>query len=274
MMKPIKKIALLHSLCGVGKASMTNMLPILSAMGIEACPIPTVLLSTHTGGYNVPVIQSVEPEYIRLCGKHFRENQISFDLIFVGYLGKVDMVESVVDFLDCFPNAKVILDPIMGDNGRYYQNIESSYVDAYKRLISYADVIIPNLTEACLLTHTSYQEMMTNIDIEILAAVLNDIGAKQSIITSIPGNKGNKDIALCTCEEKEILSLPQIAHDYHGTGDVFDAVFVGGYLQGNAIKDSVLKAHDFVCECIRSSIQYDYDKREGLLLEKSLSLLV
>ena len=98
-MRPVKKIALLHDICGVGKAAMMNMTPILSMMGIEACPIPTVLLSTHTGGYGTPAIYHVPGEYIRTCADHYKKENITFDAIFVGYLGNVDVIDSDIYYI-------------------------------------------------------------------------------------------------------------------------------------------------------------------------------
>ena len=106
-MRPVKKVALLHDLCGVGKAALTNMVPVLSVMGIEACPIPTILLSTHTGGYGKPVMEKISTTYIRECAEHYVANQVTFDLIFVGYLGSEGMIEAVEYFLSCFPDAEV-----------------------------------------------------------------------------------------------------------------------------------------------------------------------
>ena len=156
-MRPVKKIALLHDICGVGKAAMMNMTPILSMMGIEACPIPTVLLSTHTGGYGTPAIYHVPGEYIRTCADHYKKENITFDAIFVGYLGNVDVIDSVIYFISQFPDTKVILDPIMGDHGKYYSNFDESYGTSIRRLLPYSDVILPNLTEMYLLAGKEYQ---------------------------------------------------------------------------------------------------------------------
>ena len=98
-MRPVKKIALLHDICGVGKAAMMNMTPILSMMGIEVCPVPTVLLSTHTGGYGTPAVCHVPGDYIRACADHYKKEHITFDAIFVGYLGKADVIDAVIYFI-------------------------------------------------------------------------------------------------------------------------------------------------------------------------------
>ena len=137
-MRPVKKIALLHDICGVGKAAMMNMTPILSMMGIEACPVPTVLLSTHTGGYGSPAVYHVPGDYIRACADHYKKEHITFDAIFVGYLGNTDVIDAVIYFIDQFPETKVILDPIMGDHGTYYTNFDESYGKAMRKMLPYA----------------------------------------------------------------------------------------------------------------------------------------
>ena len=153
----MKKIALLHDLCGVGKAALTNMMPVLSVMEIEVCPIPTMLLSTHTGGYGKPASIKIPGSYIRECADHFRSQHVEFDAIFVGYLGHTDTIDAVIYFLEQFPGTRVIMDPIMGDHGAYYQNFDESYGIALRRLLPYADIILPNLTECFLLTGHPYQ---------------------------------------------------------------------------------------------------------------------
>lgn len=273
-MKPMKKIALLHSMCSVGKASLTNMIPILSSMGMEACPIPTMLLSTHTGGFGTPATCRVETEYIRSCADHYKQNGVSFDVIFVGYLGNADMVSAVQYFLDAFPDASVVLDPILGDHGTYYRNLGPEYIHAFQKLLPYADVVLPNLTEACLLTDTSYAEDLSEKQISQICQTLQKAGAKNVIVTSVPAAKEQVGLALSMGTQTDFFALPKEKEDFHGSGDLFDAVFMGAFLNGNSIEDSILKAHNFVGTCIKESGQYDYPKREGLLIEKNLSLLV
>lgn len=139
----MKKIALLHDLCGVGKAALTNMMPILSVMGIESCPIPTMLLSTHTGGYGTPAVARIPAEYIRNCADHFKNQDVEFDAIFIGYLGHMEAIDAVIYFVEQFPETRVILDPIMGDHGSYYQNFDETYAAALRRLLPYADTYFP-----------------------------------------------------------------------------------------------------------------------------------
>ena len=168
----------------------------------------------------------------------------------------------------------MIVDPIIGDHGNYYNGMGQDHVDAFRNLIPHADLILPNFTEACLLTNTPYPDASKQINVHILFERFKEMGARQIVITSVPGQNSNKNIAMCQENEVEILPLPKIDCEFHGTGDIFDAVLICSWLSQMNLKECVLKAHDFVCECIRISSEYDYDKREGLMLEKSLTSLV
>lgn len=273
-MRPVKKAALLHDLCGVGKAALTNMIPVLSIMGIEACPIPTILLSTHTGGYGEPAMEKVSTTYIRECADHYAANEVTFDMIFVGYLGSEGMIEAAEYFLSRFPKVPVILDPIMGDHGNYYANFNISYGEAMRRLLPYAEVILPNITEACLLTGTSYTKEMSEEALAQLCRELQKYGAKKIVITSVPCRSTQKGILLYEDEKSVFLEKEQLSTEFHGTGDTFDGVFAGAYLKGKSLRDSIELAHEFVCACLKESEQYSYEEREGLLIERNLPMLV
>ncbi len=273
-MKPVKKIALLHSMCGIGKASLTNMMPILSTMGIEACPIPTVLLSSHTGGFGIPAKQEISADYIRASADHYRDNGIEFDAIFVGYLGSSEALSAVRYFVKQFPKAKKILDPIMGDHGTFYSNISQNHANAFHELCSDMDIIIPNFTEACFLTGQPFQETPDASFLLNLCERLHQTNVKQIIITSTPSPEGKRGILSSDNAEIKRWNVETQATDFHGTGDVFDAVLIGSYLQGKTMKESILAAHQFVFDCIHDSCKYDYPQKEGLLIERNLSRLV
>ena len=273
-MKPMKKIALLHSLCGVGKASLTNMMPILAVMGFEACPIPTTVLSSHTGGFGVPAKQAVSPEYIRNCAEHYRDNNIEFDAIFVGYLGSADMVFAVRYFLEQFPNAIKILDPIMGDNGKCYLNVNETYIQSLRELLPLVDVVLPNLTEASFLAGQPYCKDVTKKDLESICDYFHQHNVKHVIITSASSDSKQKGIVFSDGTKTNLLMLDAQQKDFHGTGDVFDAVFIGSYLEKTDMQQAITRAHKFVSVCIEESSKYKYSTREGLLIESNLSLLV
>lgn len=273
-MKPMKKAALLHDLCGVGKAALTNMMPILSSMGIEACPVPTMLLSTHTGGYGTPAICCTPARYICQCADHYREQKIHFDLIFIGYLGQAELVDSVLYFIEQFPDTPVILDPIMGDHGTYYTNFDENYAKAIRRLLPKAQIILPNLTECFLLTGKPYRITGDHRNVLGLCRELKKLGAADMIITSVPKDDCKKGIVLYEDDSFLYLGNGEVLSDYHGTGDAFDGMFLAKLLQGYSMLESVQASHAFVCACIRESEKYDYPEKEGLLIEKILKKLV
>ncbi|MGL6199473.1 MAG: pyridoxamine kinase [Lachnospiraceae bacterium] len=274
-MKPIKKAALLHDLCGMGKAALTNMLPILSVMGVEACPLPTMLLSTHTGGYGIPAVQRIPPDFVKTCADHYKREGIQFDVIFVGYLGDTAMIEAIEYFISSFPDTKVILDPIMGDHGIFYKNFNHEYSDAISALLPYADLILPNLTECCLLLGIPFKETFSENELKAIGVELRrQFGVKDMVITSITIRNRKKGIMLYEADRFAVLDNTYIDCEYHGTGDAFDGVLVGEYLNNRTLVECVRKAHDFVYECIKESNKYQYDEREGLLIERNLHMLV
>lgn len=272
-MKPIKKIALLHSLCTVGKASITNMMPVLSTMGMEACPIPTVVLSTHTGGFGIPAKQFVSAEYIRNCADHYRHNNITFDAIFVGYLGNNEILSAVRYFVEQFPSAVKILDPIMGDHGTLYSNVDENYIHSFRKLLPLMDMVLPNLTEACFLSGQPYHESATVENLMNICAYFHEKNVKNVIITSAISDDKKRGVVFSDKDDMKLVTFDAKAMDFHGTGDVFDAVLIGSYLKGVEIPDAIKKAHTFVSSCIEESSRFEYPTKEGLLIEHKLSLL-
>lgn len=273
-MRPVKKVALLHDICSVGKASLTNMMPILGGMGVECCPIPTMLLSTHTGGYDAPAIHKIPGSYIRACADHYKEQEIQFDLIFVGYLGDMELIDSVIYFIESFPDTKVIMDPIMGDHGKLYSNFTEEYPKALRRLLPYADVLLPNLTECFLLAGVPYQNPDDHRYVLTLCKELARLGAKNLVITSVEKDDCKKGIVLYENQAFLYIGNGEESGEYHGAGDAFDGMFVAKQMQGYSLLESVQASHAFVCACIRESMKYDYPEREGLLIESTLKKLV
>ena len=253
---------------------MPPALPLLSAMGVETVILPTAVLSTHTmfSGYT---FCDLTDEFEKIAD-HWAEQNITFDAIYTGYLGSFRQLELVSRFIDRFrtKDTLVVIDPVMGDHGKLYANLSEDYVQAYLRLCPYADVMLPNLTEACLLTSTVYQETDRDDSINILCEALHRKGAKAVVLTSLPAMNQTKGIALSQDNTFESFVFDGEALEFHGTGDVFDAVFCGAYLRGEDMKTCIYKAHHFVKECMKESSKFSYPEREGLMLESNLSLLV
>ena len=271
-MKPIKRVAVIHDMCSVGKAAMTNILPVFSVMGIEPCPVPTMILSTHTGGFGKPVMMPL-PTFVAEAAEHFKNNQISFDYIFIGYLGNMHVVREVLQFLKFFPEANVLFDPIMGDHGSFYMNFDDSYNQAMWELLPYSTLVTPNYTESCLITGEPCLECTDEMQIGRIAEKLRSKGCRCSVITSVPLPGYPQSIALCEGKDLQILPKSSTGRSYPGTGDLFASVLLGKLIKGTGLVTAAEDAHQFVCKCIQSGDQSGYPVKEGVLLEPNLKYL-
>lgn len=272
-MRPVKKVALIHDICSIGKASLTNMMPILGKMGVESCPIPTMLLSTHTGGYGDPAVHRIPGQYLRETADHYKEQGIDFDLLFVGYVGSKELLEDVIYFIESFPETKLVVDPIMGDQGKLYSLFSEDYPETLIKLLPYADVLLPNLTEAYFLAKEEYKLPTDHRQLLPICERLTKLGAKNLIITSVPKDDCNKGMILYENHAFLYIGNGEEQGEYHGAGDAFDGMFIAKYVQGYSLLESVQAAHAFVCACIRESEKYDYPERDGLLIETTLNKL-
>lgn len=275
MKKNIKKVAVIHDIVSVGKAAMTNIIPVISHMGIEACPIPTVVLSTHLGGYGKPEIKKLNG-YITGCKDHYIDNNIDFDCIFAGYLGDEFIIDEAKDFISKLKrkNTMVVVDPILGDHGKMYSGFDNNYLDKLRNMLSYADIITPNLTEACLLTGVDYDDHMDVHSILNICKELKSLGCKNIVITSVPGkNEDEIDMAVYDEGKLYIICSEKISKSFHGTGDIFASALIGYIMKGYSLVDAAGKSGDFVAKCMKNSMKYDYPEREGLVFENILKEL-
>ncbi len=271
--KPIKRAAILHDLCTVGRAAMTNILPVLSVMGIEACPVPTMVLSSHTGGFGKPYMHALS-DFPVGCAAHLKENGFSFEAVFVGYLGNRENIQGAKAFLENFKTELVLFDPIMADHGTYYSNFNLDYQKELLELIPFASLMTPNYTEACFLTGLPYEECFAEETFHELAGRLRRIGARQCVITSIPLGNQSYAIGLLDGETETLFSYKLAGRAYPGTGDLFSAVLLGDLLNGADLLTAAKKAHLFVKSCIEKSDAWGYDTKEGVLLEPELICLL
>ncbi|MBW6410587.1 pyridoxamine kinase [Clostridium weizhouense] len=277
MKKPIKRVAAIHDICGFGKAALTNIIPVLSTLGVEVCPIPTMVLSTHTGGFGDPKIVKLKG-YVADTFEHYKEFNIDFEGIFVGYLGTIDNIKETYEFIKGAnkDTTLVCFDPIFGDYGNYYSNFNENYSEQLKKLLKYSDIITPNFTEACILADEKISEYVSEEQLLNISRKLFDFGCKNIIITSVPVKDKNKiatSIYLGRNDSINIIISNKLKKSYPGTGDIFTSVLIGKYLNGISLLDSVKDSCEFVERCIRESSKHDYDTKEGVLLESSLKYL-
>lgn len=278
MIKPVKRVAAIHDLSGFGRASLTAIIPILSSMGIQVCPIPTAILSTHTGGFEeytfVDLTDSME-DYIN----HWKKLNLEFDCIYSGFLGSVKQINIVSDFVDFFADEHTltIIDPVMGDDGKLYPTMDMDMVENMRNLIHKATIITPNFTEAAYLLGEDPNSVVDENIIKSWMIKLAKMGPKIVIITSVPEIHNDKITNVVAYNKEDNVfwkvSCKYIPASYPGTGDAFTSVLIGSLLQGDSLPIALDRGVQFITACIKASYGFNYPKREGVLLEKVLETL-
>lgn len=277
----VKKVAAIHDLSGYGRASLTTIIPILSNMKVQVCPVPTAILSTHTGGFEGYSFIDLT-DYMQEHIAHWKRLDLEFDCIYSGFLGSPKQIEIVADFIDYFGKKSkfVVVDPVMGDNGKLYSTMDNEMVVGMRNLIKKADIITPNFTEVMYLLGKEYDK---NIDIEKVKEYLKDLsnmGPKIVIATSVPEieeNKMDKKTSVVAYDrENDVfwrVSCRYIPASYPGTGDAYTSVVIGSLLQGDSLPMAIERGVQFITQCIMASYGFKYPKKEGVLLEKMLDVL-
>ena len=278
-MKPtMKRVAAIHDLSGFGRASLCSIIPTLSSMGIQICPVPTAILSTHSGGFREYTFEDLTdtiPAYMA----HWKKLNLHFDCIYSGFLGSPVQTQMVADIFDDFAdeNTLVVVDPVMGDNGGLYSSIPESMVPQMRKLVNKADIIVPNYTEAALLLDEDVKGYRSNEELKEWLRRLSDLGPDTVLITSAPDEE-RPEMMNVIAYEKESDTYWKVAsrllHDYYpGTGDIFASVMIGSLLKGESLPGAIDWAAQFVSQCIKVSSGYDYERRDGVQLERVLPLL-
>ena len=274
---PIKKVAAIHDLSCIGRCSLTVILPILSCLEIQACPLPTAVLSTHPGGFSDVVFHDCTPQ-IAPFAAHWRHESIEFDAIYSGFLASEQQVGLVARFIDDFSanHPLVLVDPVMGDDGQLYSICTAAMKEQILSLVQKAGIITPNYTEACFLLNEPWQPTVTRLaDMEPWLRRLSDLGPAQVVVTGIP--LPDDQIATLGFDRLTRQSW-QLINDliparYPGTGDVFASVLLGRLLAGFSLPVAIRDAADFVASAVRLSVASGAPRREGILLESCLPRL-
>ncbi len=277
----VKKVAAIHDLSGYGRASLTTIIPILSNMKVQVCPVPTAILSTHTGGFEGYSFIDLT-DYMQEHIAHWKRLDLEFDCIYSGFLGSPKQIEIVADFIDYFGKKSkfIVVDPVMGDNGKLYSTMDNEMVVGMRNLIKKADIITPNFTEVMYLLGKEYDK---NIDIEKVKEYLKELsnmGPKIVIATSVPEIEENKmdkkTSVVAYVRENDVfwrVSCRYIPASYPGTGDAYTSVVIGSLLQGDSLPMAIERGVQFITQCIMASYGFKYPKKEGVLLEKMLDVL-
>ena len=269
-----KRILTIQDISCVGQCSLTVALPILSACGLETAILPSAVLSTHTAGFSGFTCRDLT-EDIPGIAAHWKKEKISFDGIYTGYLGstrQIDDVKAIVrDLLK--PGALCIVDPAMADNGKLYPAFDDAYVEAMKTLAFSADIILPNITEACYLTGMNYRENYDRAYIDELLKRLDEAGAKTVILTGVGYVEGRTGVVVYENHRYAYYEHKRIANGCHGTGDVYASAFVGALMHDKSMFDAARIAADYTVACIEYT-QGDASHWYGVKFEPLLGDLI
>ena len=274
----MKRIVSIQDISCFGKCSMTVALPIISAMGIETCVIPTAVLSTHTGGFTGYTYRDLTND-IPDIAKHWKEIDLKFDAVSTGYLGSFEQIKIVSDFFDEFKTDDnlIIVDPVMGDKGKFYAGFTDDFAKEMKKLCKKADVILPNLTEASLLLGEDYIESGYDEEyIKNLLIHLSSLGSKIVILTGVSFNEHSQGVMSYNSETGEFSSYfsDNIPGYYHSTGDVFSSTLSGALALGFDMGKSVKIAVDFTVDCIKHTIGHEKEHWYGVRFEECIPDLI
>ncbi|MDR1081143.1 MAG: pyridoxamine kinase [Deltaproteobacteria bacterium] len=277
MKNPLPRVAAIHDLSGFGRCSLTVVIPILSTMGFEVCPVPTAILSSHTGieGFTLFDLTGELPAFIG----HWERLGLRFDAVYTGFLGSVRQAGIVRGFVDRFKSEDtlVVVDPVMADHGRLYASMPPEMVGEMKKLCAKAQVITPNITEAALMLGRPVPERLTAAEAKDWLKALSDLGPAMPVITSLP-LEGRDDVSAVAAYNREdgrfwLAGRPIVPTQYHGTGDIFSSVLTGSLLQGDSLPVAVDRSAQFVAGAIRGTFGYSGLGHHEILLERALKNL-
>ena len=273
----MKRIITVQDISCVGKCSLTVALPVISAMGVEACVLPTAVLSTHTA-FKGFTFRDLTADISNITA-HWKQEKIGFDAIYTGYLGSFEQIELMHSLISDFGggSTRVIVDPCMGDNGALYSGFTPDFAKAMAGLCSKADVIVPNLTEASFMLGVPYvADGYTKEYIEDLVQKLAGLGSRRVVLKGVSFDDKKLGIVSYDSQTQKISwyfheKMPQ---SFHGTGDIFASVLTGALVRGFELQEACRLAADFVVEAIRATLSHKDYNWYGVDFESAIPFLV
>ncbi|MEG0508210.1 MAG: pyridoxamine kinase [Eubacterium sp.] len=275
---PLNRVAAIHDISGFGKCSMTVVLPILSAAGIETCCMPTAVLSTHTGGFTGFTYRDLTADLPDFT-KHWQSLNLKFSAVYTGFLGSAEQVNYVSDFIDTFktPDTLIYIDPVMADDGELYSVFDQKMVEKMRELCIKADILLPNITEAAFLLGEDYQEgPYTREYVEKMVKRLATLGPQKIVLTGVYFDQKNLGAASYDAESEclDFSFSEKIMGHFHGTGDVFGSFCLAAILNGLNLKDATQFAVDLTQMCILRTVARETELREGVDFEGVLPEMI
>ena len=272
----MKRVLTIQDISCVGRCSLTVSLPVLSAMGLQTSILPTAVLSTHTGFPNPTIVDLTEE--IDPIVQHWKQQNITFDGICTGYLRSAQQIEVMLQLFSAFKGEgnRIFVDPAMADNGKLYSGFDNAFVEKMKTLCTRADVLLPNVTEACLLTDTPYAEDYTKTQIQTLLKKLSDLGAGTVLITGVSISETQTGVMGYQRQSNTFFEYfhEKLPHSYPGTGDIFTAVCSGAMVLGKPCQAAAELAADYTARCVRRTMECGSDRRFGVAFEPEIPALL
>lgn len=273
----IPRLAMINDIAGFGRCSTTVSLPVISVMKVQVCPVPTSVLSNHLG---FPLCHFDDyTSHMRDYIKVWNDLGLTFDGLYCGFLGNEEQIDIVREFVEMFRPSLFLLDPVMGDHGKSYSSITEMHVQKMKELLPLADIITPNITEACLLTGTPWKDgEWTMQELSGLCEKLASLCLKDSVGASIviTGIRQGDSLVNFLWDDGvyTTVSTPIAGASRPGTGDIFASILAADAVRGETLLTSVQKAANFVGLCITGSEKAGTPVQEGVVFEKYLAALL
>lgn len=269
-----KKIAVISDLSGFGKCSLTVSLPVISMMKVQCCPFPTSILSNHTD-YPDFFFKDFTP-YMEEYMEQWKKLDLRFNGIYTGFLGSEAQIKIVKRFMESFKTNETIfiMDPVMGDYGKTYSTYTDKLCQNMKELVPYADILTPNVTEACILTDTNVEYNRVTLDlVKQLAFKLSEQGPKKIVITGFQQNDYVCNLCYESDKEPMVIRTHRIGTERAGTGDIFSSIIAADAVNDVDFYTSVNKAAEFIKLCILESEKKNIPLVDGVCFEEILHLL-
>ena len=271
----MKRIVTVQDISCLGKCSLTVALPIISAMGTEAVILPTAVLSTHTmfSGFTCKDLS----DQIDPIADHWAKEGFTFDAIYTGYLASAPQIGQMIAFFERFGKSCLkVVDPAMGDNGKLYPAFDAAFAKEMAKLCAKADIVMPNLTEACFMLDLPYTEEPSREFVYEVLKKMTDLGAKKALLTGVGFEDDKLGVVGYDSEKNEYFEYfnQKVPAKYHGTGDIFSSCVVGGLMAGKSLEESAAIAADFTREAIRLTLEDKGEHYYGVHFEQVIPLLV
>ena len=269
-----KKIAVINDFSGFGRCSIAVALPIISAMRIQCCPLPTAIFSDHTGFdsfYMTDFTEHMEP-----YATEWAKLDLHFNGIATGFLGSVRQIDIVERFLRRFDrdDTTVLVDPVMGDYGALYPTYTQELAKNMARLVRYADILTPNLTEACVLTEREYKPLPEESELLAMCRKLSEMGPRKIVISGLDYGDALGNFIYEEGKAQQLLKVPKVGICRSGTGDVFAAIQIANAVNGGSFSAGVRQAADFISHAMERTTELDIPRTDGIAFEEILGELI